>query len=263
MKEDVTTKSSNFEIENLGGSILQTVPLPGSQIIFTGYTDQQVIDLINQYIKGLNSGWVNFPNLNFSYPAGGVGRFTNQFPFFFGPNPSTYQLRKSDNPVIFSNFTDIFENVKFNPVSNYAGYGIMWNKDTVGPQTTETTEEIEKIKYLQSPVTYGVMGGDFLYLLSHNSQKPSSNKIDLKDTLYGIGQEEFVNTIKPNTSSMVRGEELIDLLEKIVTFLTTHTHPFPGLPPIQEPAGTITVTQLDTLINNAQNTILNQNIRIN
>ena len=107
------------------------------------------------------------------------------------------------------------------------------------------------------------MGGDFLYLLSHNSQKPSSNKIDLKDTLYGIGQEEFVNTIKPNTSSMVRGEELIDLLEKIVTFLTTHTHPFPGLPPIQEPAGTITVTQLDTLINNAQNTILNQNIRIN
>lgn len=260
--EDDTTKSSTFEIENPTGSVSQTFPLPGSQIIFTGYTNQQVIDLVNQYLKGLNEGWVNIPNLNFSYPAGG-GRLTNQFPFFFGPNPATYGLRKNDDPVIFSNFTDIFENVKFNPVSNYSGVGIMWNKNTVGPQTTETTEEIKKIKYLQSPVTYGVIGGDFLYLLSHNSQKPSSNKIDLKDTLYGIGQEQFVNTIKPNTSSMVRGEELIDLLSKIVGFLTSHTHPFPGLPPIQEPANSITVSQIETLLNNAQNTILNQNIRIN
>lgn len=264
VKEDETTKSSTFEIENSTGSVSQTFPLPGSQIIFTGYTDQQVIDLINQYIKGLNNGWINIPDLGFSYPAGGgIGRFTNQFPFFFGPNPTTYQLRKSNDPVIFSNFTDIFENVKFNPVSNYAGYGIMWNKDTVGPQTTETTEEIQKIKYLQSPVTYGVMGGDFLYLLSHNSQKPSSNKIDLKDTLYGITQEQFVERIKPNTSSMVRGEELIELMNKIINFLEGHVHPFPGYKPIPITESKVSITEIQTLINNAQNTILNQNIRIN
>ena len=62
---------------------------------------------------------------------------------------------------------------------------------------------------------------------------------------------------------MVRGEELIDLISKIVEFLTNHVHPFPGIQPIQEPNNGVKVSDITTLLNNAQNTILNQNIRIN
>jgi len=262
VKETPETLTATFDLSS--GSTTNTDPIPGSRFEFTGYSQQEVIDIVNQYIKGVNNGWVNFPNLNFSYPAGGgAANLVGQFPFVFGPSPTTNQLRNSDDPEIFSFITNIYNNVKFNPADSYFGFGLLWNKDTVGPQASDTTQTINKIKYNQTPVTYGVMGGDFLYMLSHNSQKPSSNKIDLKDTLYGITQEEFVNKIKPNTSSMVRGEELIDLISKIVEFLTNHVHPFPGIQPIQEPNNGVKVSDITTLLNNAQNTILNQNIRIN
>jgi len=61
---------------------------------------------------------------------------------------------------------------------------------------------------------------------------------------------------------MVRGEELIELIRLIVKFLSQHTHNI-NEPPIQEPKDTVTVSQIETALNNAQNTILNQNIRIN
>ena len=264
VKESENTKVTTFDVSNPTGSTSNTEPIPGSRYDFTGFTKQEVINLVNQFIKGLNDGWINIPNLGFSYPAGGgAGRIVGQFPFIFGPNPTTYALRNSDNPDIFSTITEIYNNIKFNPVDSYAGLGVMWDLGTVGPRTSESTETIKKVKYLQTPTTYSVMGGDFLYMLSHNSQKPSSNKIDLKDTLYGISQEEFVNKIKPNTSSMVRGEELLELISKIVEFLTSHVHPFPGILPIQEPNNGVKVSDITTLLNNAQNTILNQNIRIN
>jgi hypothetical protein len=61
---------------------------------------------------------------------------------------------------------------------------------------------------------------------------------------------------------MVRGEELINLIKLIVTFLSEHTHNINDAP-IQEPTNTVTISQITTELNNAQNTILNQNIRIN
>jgi hypothetical protein len=62
---------------------------------------------------------------------------------------------------------------------------------------------------------------------------------------------------------MVRGEELLELINLIVKFLVTHTHAYPGLPPVpvtQE--GTNTQTIL-TELNNAVNKILSKNIRLN
>ena len=40
-------------------------------------------------------------------------------------------------------------------------------------------------------------------------------QIDLSDTTYGIDEKKFLNVVEPNTSSLVRGEELLVLLEKI------------------------------------------------
>ncbi len=87
-----------------------------------------------------------------------------------------------------------------------------------------------------------------MYLLSHQSQKPNSDKINLKDTLYGITQEQFVQEIKPKTSSIVRGEELLVLLNKIVEFLANHVHPFPGIHPIQEPNKGTKICEIEFLI---------------
>jgi hypothetical protein len=179
----------------------------------------------------------------------------------FGPNINTNNKRFDDDPQISNIITTIYNNIKLNQVDNYFGFAVVWSKNTVGPQKVTETKVINKNKYLESPVTYASMGGDFVYLLSHRSEKPGK-KFSLSNTLYGINQEKYVNEIKPGTSSMVRGEELLELLEKIVKFLVEHTHNI-NEPPIQEPKNTITVSQIVSTLNEAKTKVLNQNIRIN
>jgi hypothetical protein len=62
---------------------------------------------------------------------------------------------------------------------------------------------------------------------------------------------------------MVRGEELMELINLIVRFLITHTHAFPGLPPLPVGYDGSTSTAILTELQNAANKILNANIRLN
>jgi len=107
------------------------------------------------------------------------------------------------------------------------------------------------------------MGGDKMVFLSHESTIPNKGKINIDDTVYGITQDLLNNEIIPKTNSMVRGEELMELLELIVQYLVTHVHPFPGLPPV--PVGTTGIQSQELLdkLRNAADNILNKNIRIN
>jgi hypothetical protein len=66
-----------------------------------------------------------------------------------------------------------------------------------------------------------------------------------------------------NTSSMVRGEELLELLDVIVNFLITHVHPYPLLPPSAVSTdGTSTDDILKKMLE-AYEKVLNKKIRIN
>jgi hypothetical protein len=107
--------------------------------------------------------------------------------------------------------------------------------------------------------TFGGMGADTLFLISHLSNK----SINLEGTLYGIDQTFLEEKILPSTSSMVRGEELIQLLNVIVQFLLSHVHTIPGAPAI--PVGTdgTSANNILSQLQNAQNTILNPHIRVN
>jgi hypothetical protein len=62
---------------------------------------------------------------------------------------------------------------------------------------------------------------------------------------------------------MVRGEELLQLLNVIVRFLVSHTHGFPGEPPISITEDGSTVDNLIRELNDAYNKVLNQYIRLN
>lgn len=235
------------------------IPIPGSRMDFSGYTTTEVSEFVSDYIRGFNrgkitlQGFLDFPN---------KGSLSLQFPFVFGPNYPTYRKYLTGDPIESNYIITIFNNIKLNQVDSEAGFGIVWEKNTLGPQKITQTQIINKSEYVESPVTYASIGGDFLYLLSHRSSIPGKKKLDLSNTLYGIPQEKFTDEIKLSTSSMVRGEELIELLRLIVTFLTSHTHNI-NKPPIQEPLNSVTVSQIESALNNAQNTILNQNIRIN
>jgi len=107
------------------------------------------------------------------------------------------------------------------------------------------------------------LGSDSLFLLSNTSQIPGKNKINLKDTLYGISSDVFANEIIPNTSSMVRGEELLELINLIVRFLVSHTHAYPGLAPVSITEDGSNVSNILQELQNAYTKILNTNIRLN
>ena len=75
--------------------------------------------------------------------------------------------------------------------------------------------------------------------------------------------DQFVDEILPKTSSLVRGEELLELINLIVRFLLTHTHAYPGLAPVPITQDGSNVQDILTELQNASTKILNKNIRLN
>ena len=107
------------------------------------------------------------------------------------------------------------------------------------------------------------MGGDFVYLLSHKSSKNDTGKINLSDTLYGIEEYTLSDEIEPKTSSTVRGEELVELLNLVVQFVIGHVHPYHGMVPDSTSVNGVTADKLLEELRNANQKILNKYIRIN
>ena len=121
-----------------------------------------------------------------------------------------------------------------------------------------------QVKTNAVPTTYATLVANRTYLLSQNSQIPGKEKINFRNNLYGITEQQFNEIILPRTSSMVRGEELMQLINYIVRFLISHTHNYPGesANPVAVGGGT-NVEELTTLLNEAYDKVLNQNIRLN
>ena len=122
---------------------------------------------------------------------------------------------------------------------------------------------VPQSKYFPNPQTFGALGADKVFLLSNETAIPGKRKINFDDTLYGISNDKFSDDIIPNTSSMVRGEELLELIEMIVRFLVTHTHAYPGLPPVPKTQDGSSTDKILVELNNAVTKILNSNIRLN
>ena len=140
---------------------------------------------------------------------------------------------------------------------------MIFQQGRVGDPIKITPKSFRKIETNALPETYGSFGAQHVYLLSQLSQIPGKGKINFDNSLYGIDEQKFSLEIEPNTSSMVRGEELLQLLNVIVRFLVSHTHGFPGEPPISITEDGSTVDNLIRELNDAYNKVLNQYIRLN
>lgn len=192
----------------------------------------------------------------------------NQFPFYFRPSKNIRTLTNSftgvGNLLSSTNMTTLCSKIKLLQTNPTAGYGLVldaklstelpinFKREVYAPIITEPSE-----------TTVSLMGADSLYLLSHETEIPGKSKVDLNDTNYGIDQSKIVNDIYPNTSSMVRGEELLELLSVIVSFCTTHVHPYPLMPPSSVTLDGTSIDDLLIKMQEAHNKVLNGNIRIN
>jgi hypothetical protein len=221
---------------------------------FIGYSFERTVKLINDFIIGVNNGQI---------PNGPI--VENQFPFIYRPNVTARKILKSISttldPVIFTNASKIANAITLNSGLGVQAtkYAIVRSKGEVGKPVKVNLEDVVPKEVVENYGTFYAAGADTLYLLSHKSNKP----VDLEGTLYGITQQDIVDKILPFTSSMVRGEELIDLLNLIVRFLVAHVHPVPGTPPVPVATDGTQTSQILFELQNAVNKILNPNIRIN
>jgi hypothetical protein len=243
-------------------------------IKFSNKTMNEVIYICNTFIDTLFGGTVLYSNSVVNSRTNFLG--IDRFPFAVSPSKITYQegITLSEHAVTSdvkesANFFDLMKGIKVKSNNFQTGCFVVSdnlnNVPTIGPSTKTNRREDTKIDVYSSPITYSVLGGQKLYLLSHNITGPKG-RIDLTNTIYGIPDIEFTKPggIHDKTYPTVRGDELIKLLRKIFEFVKGHVHSVSTKPPVEVSSGNgQTTLEIDQLLSDAENTILNQEIRIN
>lgn len=264
-KDNENTKVSqiNESVDILDNTTIK----PLYTLTFTGKSLNDAAEIVNDFITGVNEGKIQVDGY-INYPAGDGESISNQFPFFYGPSYQTYQYFNDISDVINDFQHCLKVKLLYNKITLSKGYaergsGLVWQKTPpkLGILKNIVREEVNKRDYISNPITYSVMGGDKLYLLTHRSTDKFA--INLKDTLYGIPQPMLANQIYDNTNSMVRGEELISFLTLLTRFVLFHVHPFPGVPPVPTASDGTLASEILQKLATADNIILNKNIRIN
>ena len=235
---------------------------PEYTLEFTGKTLDEGVKIINQFINGVNKGKINVDGYE-QYPFASSSKLTNQFPFFFRPSKNNVDKLASSGSLDFNMVNSFFKKVKL-PSDKQFGSVLVSQKNVAGEQITFASVLLRQPVYKPEPVSYSTLAADFVYMLSHKSDIPSKSKINLqpKETLYGINQTYFTDVMLPNTDPMVRGNELMKLLTLIVKFLSSHVHNINEAPIPIGIDGT-ELDQINKILQDADNSILNQNIRIN
>ena len=260
-------------------------PLEACRVTFSNAPSiDEIANLITNYISDYDSGkWSKFikpppswatktyhPQVDLNN-RNNVGAFMGRtHPLYFRPDSTTLRFMDKATPsgapaqwpAMQTTVTDLQEKIVLDGVKT-KGWGLAFTSD-VGEREikTNTTKAIKNVISSEN-IQQGIIsaGAEKIYLMSYDSAE-INGKISLT-TNYGIDQEKFVVDIDDKTNSLVRGEKLIDLLTKIVNFVSSHTHAYPGLAPVPQSHDGTRVEDLSRLLLDAPNTILNQNIRIN
>jgi hypothetical protein len=267
-KESKATKTNQFEWDTeITGTTLSKVRIikidsPLGIDDFAKFVSEQVVAL-------KDNPSILISNIPTNANVGSNNNSSNelQFPFYYRPSKRIRNIIKSlpdqNNITDFTNMNQLLSKVLITTTDISPGYGLVLDRK-VSPElpflpsrevfTPIDTEEIDN--------TVGLIGASQLYLLSHDSEN-SQGKITLSGSVGGITPEQVFDEIEPKTSSMVRGEELLELLESIVGFLVSHVHPYPLLPPSGVSYDGTSIDELTKKMLEAYQKVLNSNIRIN
>lgn len=270
----VQVNTQNFNAETITKlSIGTNFTGPLEEVRFTAKSSSEVTNLINKFVKGVFDGFIDMPQYSFNN-QNNVSKDTT-FPFIVTPSKLTYNTgnfnpSNSSQTTEFDNFVNFYSKIKITDSMSKNGYYLVWdNKDgkpIIGSQSTLKSTTITPIEVTPQDITYGVLGSEKIYLLSHNTSGPKG-RVSLSETLYGIPQDRFVGdqqSIESKTYPTVRGDELMALLRKMFAYVTGHVHPVSTMPPVPVAAGNgQTSAEINQILANVENTILNQNIRIN
>ena len=194
-----------------------------------------------------------------------------QHPLYFRPQLTTLERMEKSEPTggAFPNwaaekqFCNELKELILQEGVETPGMGLCFTSNAGKREVPTSTEKVkvDEIKKHDSQQGIVSIGSEKIYLFSY--QSADINGPIILDTNYGIDQEKFITEIDEKTNSLVRGEKLMELLGKIVNYTASHTHAYPGMAPVGQAHDGTTVEELTQLLQDAPQTILNQNIRIN
>lgn len=272
----VRVNTRNFKSDSIKNLTIGTDLVgPVEEFRFTNLSLNDSTNLINSFINGVFLGKLNVSG----YTVNNQRNFSKEscFPFVVTPSKLTYEKGNKFSPSTsindvseLNNYIKFYSNIRINP--NKLDYGFFMvsanqnDNPVMGPPTKTTTQTIIPTEYKSDPISYAVLGGQKIYLLSQKAAGPKG-QISLTDTLYGIPQDKFIGpnrSILSQTYPTVRGDLLMSLLRKIFSFVTGHVHPISTLPPVPVAAGNgQSTSEINQILADAENTVLNQDIRIN
>jgi hypothetical protein len=276
LKPSTKVNTKNFKYSTISELTVGTDYFPEVESIeITGKPFDECITIINSYISQVFNPNILFTGITINNPQNITP--TEVFPLVITPSKQTYEIGNKFLPDSLTN--DVLEYVNYRRFyhainlnnSKENGWFLVWDnkggKPIFGPQGDLKKETVLPAEFKPEDVTYGVLGGQYIYLLSQMATVEGKPTIDLSDTLYGIPQDKFVGngeTLFKKTFSSVRGEQIMILLDKMTEFLLNHVHPGSNQVPDSQCRGSKTKkTDITDLLNKANNNILNQNIRLN
>ena len=252
-------------------------PLPDNYWVkysFNSMSKNKVAKQITKFISYIDEGdWNRLTKMldSNATPPEKIKNLPNIFPLYFRPDRTSLDIMEKNDLVISTPFFQakkdvanfIKSKIELDGVDT-KGYGLAMSENA-GKREVKVESVKQKVSKLNTGLSgqQGIVsvGSEKIYLLSHEINYLGN--LNLKDNHYGITQETYIDNIDPKTNSVVRGEELLKLLEKIVDFMQNHCHAFPGLAPVPQAHGGTRIEDVGRLLADAPKTILNKNIRIN
>lgn len=193
------------------------------------------------------------------------------FPFFYRPSQNIRNLLNLTPDLMadpmslvkISNASNLVTRVKYSGAfGDIDGSGLVSRKNKFGISKKKIQKQLDSSELEVKKESVSVLGSSKILFLSYDSNKPISSELNDK-SIYGLSPDTISNLSENKTSSLVRGDELKELLNLIVKFLTTHCHGFHGLPPVPVSFSSVSVPQIETEMQLYDSKVLNQNIRIN
>lgn len=180
-------------------------------------------------------------------------------PFYFRPKQSLITKTGTNDEINFKQ--SIFSSISIYGVGPKSG--LIFSSGGAIPQVKVKKSKKEKfvLDKKSNEQTFSSLKSDKIYFLSTDTNNTEKLVPFENFDKYELSQSDYIEKIDPNTYSIVRGENLIRLLETIIDVLFKHEHNVTG--PFVKTDQFQAYVDLTKLIETMRNDLLNNSIRIN
>jgi hypothetical protein len=213
-------------------------------ITIGGYNTSQVVTLIRSKL---------FELYDIGIPKNLILDLT---PFYFRPSKKFLNFTPINNDELQLK-NNILNNINLLRIG--PNNGLIWSKNETSPPSVNSQLIDYKLKVVsKSPQTFSSITSDKIFFLS---SKANNNTINFNAlNKYEYNQDDYLKSIDVNSFSLVRGENLIEILKAMLKVLFNHRHN------LTKPMVKIGYDEYDSLIElikTMENDLLNNSIKIN